>query len=202
MKENPMLSIYEVLFKARRKISSIFWGYVYRCGFKSFGEKSSIFKPDILQGIKYISVGSHSHMQPGAWLLALKNDDSEPALSICNNVYIGRYAHIVSVRRVTICDDVLIADKVYISDNIHQYKDVCVPIKNQPVVFKKQVTIGSGAWLGENVCVIGASVGKNSVIAANSVVTKDIPDYCVAAGVPARVIKQYNFEKHKWESVQ
>jgi acetyltransferase-like isoleucine patch superfamily enzyme len=201
MKGIAMLSIYELLFKIKRKVYSVILYNIYRCSFKSFGVKSSIYKPDLIQGINYISIGSHSHMQPGAWLLALKNDDSEPILNICNNVYIGRYAHIVSVRDVTICDDVLIADKVYISDNIHQYKDVCTPIKNQPVVFKKQVIIGRGAWLGENVCVIGACVGKNSVIAANSVVTKDIPDYCVAAGIPAKVIKKYNFTHNEWERV-
>jgi acetyltransferase-like isoleucine patch superfamily enzyme len=57
-----------------------------------------------------------------------------------------------------------------------------------------------GAWLGENVCVIGASIGKNSVIGANSVVTKNIPDYCVAVGSPAKVIKKYNVEKQIWEA--
>jgi acetyltransferase-like isoleucine patch superfamily enzyme len=58
--------------------------------------------------------------------------------------------------------------------------------------------IGDGAWLGENVCVIGASVGKQSVVGANSVVMQDIPDYCVAVGTPAKIIKRYSFEKKEW----
>ena len=61
--------------------------------------------------------------------------------------------------------------------------------------------IGTGTWLGENVCVIGAKIGKQSIIAANSVVTKDVPDYCIAAGSPAKVIKQFNFDKQAWEKV-
>ena len=56
------------------------------------------------------------------------------------------------------------------------------------------VEIGDGTWIGENVCIIGASIGKQCVIGANSVVLKDIPDYCVAVGLPAKVIKKYNFE--------
>lgn len=61
--------------------------------------------------------------------------------------------------------------------------------------------IGEGSWLGENVCVIGASVGKHCTIGANAVVTKDIPDYSVAVGIPAKVIKQYNFKTQRWERI-
>ena len=64
----------------------------------------------------------------------------------------------------------------------------------------KPVIIGEGSWLGENVCVCGASVGKHCVIGANSVVTRDIPDYCIAVGSPARVVKRYNFDKNTWEN--
>ncbi|WP_350669671.1 DapH/DapD/GlmU-related protein, partial [Pseudoalteromonas sp. 43-MNA-CIBAN-0464] len=72
---------------------------------------------------------------------------------------------------------------------------------HQPVKFHRDVLIKSGAWIGENVCIIGASVGKNSVVAANSVVTKDVPDYCVVAGAPARIIKRYCHESQSWKKV-
>lgn len=62
--------------------------------------------------------------------------------------------------------------------------------------------IGEGTWLGENVCVIGAKIGKHCVIGANSVVTKDIPDYSIAVGAPARIIKQYNFKENVWKVVE
>ena len=74
-----------------------------------------------------------------------------------------------------------------------------MPILKQKIKQIGTVVIGEGSWLGENVCVIGANVGKNCVIGANSVVTKDIPDYSVAVGVPAKVIKSYNFSSKKWE---
>lgn len=94
--------------------------------------------------------------------------------------------------------NVLTADKVYITDNLHGYRDVNLAILHQPVIQRNFVEIGEGSWLGENVCIIGACVGKHCVIGANSVVTKDIPDYSVAVGSPARVIKQYCFEKQQW----
>ena len=91
------------------------------------------------------------------------------------------------------------ADKVYISDNLHNYEDINAPVHSQAIKQLNPVIIGEVSWLGENVCIIGASVGKQSVIGANSVVTKDIPDYCVAVGAPAYIIKRYNFETKQWE---
>jgi len=60
------------------------------------------------------------------------------------------------------------------------------------------VSIGDGSWIGENVCIVGATIGKNCVIGANSVVTKNIPDFCVAVGIPARIIKRYDLNKCAW----
>lgn len=194
--------MYEFYFRACRKIKGILSFYIYCFCFKKIGRKSTIYKPDMLQGMKFISIGERTHFQQGLWILALRIDNNiEPHINIGSDVYIGRYAHIVSIKNVNICDNVLIADKVYISDNIHQYHDIGMPIKDQPILCKGAVTINEGAWLGENVCVIGASVGKNAVVAANSVVTKDVPDYTVVAGAPARVIKKFNFDSQSWESV-
>ncbi|HHQ4611724.1 MULTISPECIES: DapH/DapD/GlmU-related protein [Aeromonas] len=63
------------------------------------------------------------------------------------------------------------------------------------------MNIGDNVWIGEGVSIVGASIGRNSVVGANSVVTHDIPEYSVAVGSPARVIKQYNFEMKRWEKV-
>ena len=82
---------------------------------------------------------------------------------------------------------------------MHCFEDINTPIKNQPIKQLKIVVIGEGCWIGEHVSIIGASVGKHSVVGANSVVTHDIPDYCVAVGSPARIIKRYNFDTKQWE---
>lgn len=120
-------------------------------------------------------------------------------LTIEEGVRIGHFNHIYCTGKITIERDVLTADKVYISDNVHSFEDITVPIWQQQVKQLNEVIIGRGAWLGENVCVIGASVGQGSVVGANSVVTKDIPDFCVAVGSPAKVIKRYNHSTKLWE---
>ena len=74
-------------------------------------------------------------------------------------------------------------------------------IYKQGVGSLSPVVIGEGSWLGENVCVCGAKVGKHCVIGANSVVTTDIPDYCVAVGSPAKVVKRFDFDRSEWVRV-
>lgn len=169
--------------------------------FKALNIRALMFFSTRVQGKKYISVGRNSVVQRGGWLLALKTDEQDPALSIGNDCAIGDYCHITAVRKVVFEDDVLLANNVYVSDNLHGYEDVGTAIKNQLVKFKKEVVLRSGCWIGENVCIIGASVGKNSIVGANSVVTSDIDDYCMAVGIPAKVIKKYDPATKKWNPV-
>ncbi|EOX4283946.1 DapH/DapD/GlmU-related protein [Vibrio cholerae] len=122
-------------------------------------------------------------------------------MSIGKGTVIGRFAHIVSIDNVTIGERVLIADSVYISDNLHSFDDIEKSVIDQPVSSIGNVKIGDNVWIGEGVSIVGASIGRNSVVGANSVVTRDIPEYSVAVGSPARVIKQYNLETNRWEKV-
>lgn len=81
---------------------------------------------------------------------------------------------------------------MYITDCDHEYRNIDVPAIDQGVAQKGQkVSIGEGSYIGINVVIVGnVKIGKHCVIGANSVVTKDVPDYCVAVGSPARVIKK------------
>ena len=172
---------------------------IFGSSFKYFGNKVSVIYPDIINGEKYIYLMDNVIIEKGAWLLAFKQDDIEPELIVSENVNIGRYSHIVALKKVVIENNILIADKVYISDNIHSYEDITEPIKNQPIKFKGEVVIGENSWIGENVSIIGACIGKHCVVGSNSVVTKDIMDFSVVAGVPARYIKRYDEETKKWK---
>ena len=99
---------------------------------------------------------------------------------------------------VQIDDDVIFAQHVTLSGLNHEYRDVTTPIHKQSINTAK-IHVKSGAWLAAN-CVItaGVTIGKNTVVAAGSVVTKDVPDYAVVAGNPAKIIKQYDFNLEKW----
>lgn len=167
-------------------------------GFKNFGRRVFIQTPDILEGEEFISLEDDVTIGSECWLLAYKQDNIEPNLYISKGTTIGRFTHIVALRKVIIERNVLIADKVYISDNIHSFEDITEPIKNQQIKFKGEVVIGENSWIGENVSIIGASIGKHCVVGSNSVVTKNIMDFSVVAGVPARYIKRYDEESGIW----
>ena len=83
----------------------------------------------------------------------------------------------------------LFADDIYVSDFDHRFADLTRPIKDQGIA-KSRVRIEPDVWIGTKVTVCrGVVIGEGSVVGANAVVTRDLPPYCVAVGVPARVIK-------------
>jgi acetyltransferase-like isoleucine patch superfamily enzyme len=184
-----------------KRIPNLFYFIFNFFSFKKLNVRAVIYYSVKVQGKKYISIGRNSVIQRGGWLLALKINEIEAELAIGDNCAIGDYCHIAAVRKVVFENDVLIANNVYISDNLHEFENINIPIKDQAVKFKGEVVLQSGCWIGENVCIIGASVGKNSVIGSNSVVTSDIGDYCIAVGSPAKVIKKYDLKSEKWISV-
>lgn len=112
-------------------------------------------------------------------------------LRIGDRCVIGRGSHIVAHESVEIGDDVWTGPYVYITDQNHGYQDPDTPIgRQQPV--KRPVTIGAGSWLGAGAIVLpGARIGRNVVIAAGSVVRGEVPDRCVVAGVPAKIIREH-----------
>lgn len=185
-----------------KRIPGVFYFLINFFKYKKLNLRAIVFLSVRVQGKKYISIGRNSVIQRGGWLLAIKIDNTDPILEIGDNCAIGDYCHITAVRKVKFENDVLLANNVYISDNLHDYENINIPIINQPVKFKKEVIIGAGSWIGENVCIIGASVGRNSIIGSNSVVTNDIEDFCVAVGSPARIIKRFDLNTKKWISVK
>jgi len=175
--------------------------FLFSSKFKQIGINSLLKKPFRIDGGKNIIISDNCFFQSGLWLYSVGINLDKPTLFIGVGSVFGYNNHITCVKNVHIGNNVLTANNVYISDNLHSYEDIKIPIINQPVKFKRQVKIGNGAWIGENVCIIGASVGNNSVIGANSVVTRDIPDFCVAVGSPARVIKKYDFHDECWKPI-
>jgi len=102
---------------------------------------------------------------------------------------------------VTIGNDIRLAQNITLSGLNHNYTDVDLPIHVQGVS-TAPIVIEDETWIGANVVVLaGVIIGKHSIVAAGSVVTKDVPAYSVAVGNPARVLKKYNSETKNWEKV-
>lgn len=195
-----MLNRSSTLNKVFRKIYSLFFYFAYRNQFGKITKRTTIYKPDILDGTNNIYLGEHVYIGHRAWMKCFKSAE----INVGDGTYIGRDLHIISLSYINICKDVLIADRVYISDNIHEYKDINIPIIKQNVILKndRKVILNDGCWIGENVCIIGCSIGRNSVVSANSVVLNDVPDFTIVAGNPAVAIKVYDEINRVWVKVK
>ncbi|MCF8302747.1 MAG: acyltransferase [Bacteroidales bacterium] len=119
---------------------------------------------------------------------------------IGNNTRIGLGNTLIGP--VTVGNNVIFAQNIVCSGLNHGYEDIHTPPKDQPTV-SKPILIEDEVWIGANTTVVaGVTIGKHAVIAAGSVVTKSVPPFSVAAGNPARILKQYNRESGQWERVK
>ncbi|MCG8700602.1 MAG: acyltransferase, partial [Bacteroidales bacterium] len=108
----------------------------------------------------------------------------------------------VLIGPVQVGNNIRLAQNVVISGLNHNYQDVSSPICEQGVE-TKPVFIGDNSWIGANAVILpGVFVGKHTVVAAGSVVTKNVPSYCVVAGNPARVIKKFNSLTGTWDKIE
>ncbi len=187
-----------IWFKVRNRLSTCFQGVLLPFFFAGFGRGARILRPLRINGSDNITIGRDVFINNFAWLETIACFQEKPALEIQRGSYIGNSAHIIATQSIVIEADVLIADRVYIADYAHGYRDVQIPVKFQPLTPRAPVRIGTGTWVGENVAVIGCTIGRNCVIGANAVVTTDVPDYCVAVGAPAKVIRQWDAHRREW----
>jgi len=129
-------------------------------------------------------------------------------LKFGNNVQLNDYVHITAVESVIIGNNVLLASKIYISDCSHGCyngnEDDSHP-NSYPAdrpLFAKPVVIEDNVWIGEFVSVLpGVTIGKGTIVGANSVVTKSLPANVIAVGTPAIPIKKFNFLTSRWEKL-
>ena len=165
--------------------------------FASFGAGSMMaFPPGTVFGESAISIGADvligAQVTLSAGMVPGQELGPSPLLRVGDRCVIGRGSHIVAHQSVTIGDDVFTGPYVYVTDQNHGYLDADVPIGRQPPV-NAPVSIGAGSWLGAGAIVLpGARVGRNVVVAAGAVVRGEVPDHCVAAGVPARIVRRYD----------
>ena len=164
-----------------------------------------MWKPTTIFNEQYISIGDDVLIGPGVALSAGMVPGQEclvtPVVTIGDRCLIGRGSGIVGHFSISIGNDVWTGHHVYITDQNHGYEDITIPISKQSQP-ERAVSIGDGSWLGHGSVVLpGVTIGRHVVIGANSVVTKDIPDFSVAVGVPAKVIRRFDESRREWLSV-
>ncbi|MGH8988842.1 MAG: acyltransferase [Acidimicrobiales bacterium] len=168
--------------------------------FAAFGEGSLLaFPTGTVYNERYVAVGAGTMIGPYVSLAAGMAPGQQmltaPVVRIGDRCVIGRGSHIVGHWSIDIGDDVQTGPYVYVTDQNHGYEDPDEPIgRQQPL--EASVSIGAGSWLGAHAVVLpGAQVGRHVVVAAGAVVRGWVPDHCVVAGVPARVVRRWSRSK-------
>jgi acetyltransferase-like isoleucine patch superfamily enzyme len=168
--------------------------------FGAFGRGSCLVFP---QGTIYnehrIRIGRDTIIGPYASVTAGMAEGqeilSDPVVQIGDRCLIGRGSHIVGHWNIELGDDIQTGPYVYITDQNHSYVDPDQPIGSQ-IPVEAAVRIGSGSWLGANAVILpGATIGEHVVVAAGAVVRGEIPDHCVVAGVPAKIVRRFVADK-------
>lgn len=147
-----------------------------------------------LIGAQYIQIRETSDIQYGTHLTAWDNYGNKPMIKIGKDCHIGAYNHITSINSIEIGDGFVSGMYVTITDNSHGYTDketMDLPVSKRKVVSKGKVFIGDNVWIGDKATILpNVKIGNGAIIAANTVVTSDIPAYSVAAGNPAKIVRQ------------
>jgi acetyltransferase-like isoleucine patch superfamily enzyme len=186
----PVSRSYVSAWRLWRRVASRAHSFLIGGSFAAFGAGSVIETPLRMSGEARIAVGSNVFVGAGSWLQAI--GDGPVALEIGDGTSMSGMCVLSAAQSIRVGRSVLFARNVYVSDHNHAFGDLEVPVVEQGISDPRPVAIGDGAWLGENVVVgPGVTIGRGAVIGANAVVLESIPDFCVAVGVPARVVRSY-----------
>ncbi len=193
----------ELLPRGLTKLYSIWVSLVYP--FASKGRNLSFHFTSQLdrQRAVRISIGNSVSLRKDACLIVATADPTgEPVIVIDDNCSIGFGAMITAKNQIRLERDVLVGQQALIMDHNHAYEDIMTSIANQGITEGGRIRIGRGSWIGRGAAIICArgelTIGRNCVIAVNSIVTRSIPDYSVVFGSPATIIRQYDPETRTW----
>ncbi len=148
---------------------------------------------EVLEGLDSgrLVIGENTLLEPGCWLTL----GPEARIEIGQECFLNRGTMLAASSRIEIGDYVMFANGCFVGDAAHRHDDPDTPVTRQGFEPGRPVKIGSNVWFGVNCAVTGGvEIGDRAVIGANSVVTRDIPAGTVAAGAPAKVIKEIEFK--------
>ena len=181
------------------RIVSKYFTYKMKHCLASCGDIVSFDTVDQIVGANYIRIGNHCSFCKGLVLTAWDKYQGGvfcPQITIGDDCHFGMYNNITCINKIKIGPGLLTGKWVTITDNSHgnnSPEEVLVSPVSRELYSKGEVIIGKNVWIGDKATILpNVKVGDGAVIAANAVVTKNVPPYTIVAGVPAKVIKQIN----------
>ncbi|TSA44986.1 acyltransferase [bacterium] len=180
--------------------------WIIKRKFRHFGKNSVIMPILNSANEKYISVGNDVNIGSNCRITVSTEfgghkvkSDNKIRIKIGNNVDIGNNTFISANNSVEIGNHVIMSSYVFITDHDHGFGDFEKNLHEQPLTEGGFVKIGDNVFLGAKSSILkNVTIGERSIVAANAVVTKNVPAYSVVAGNPARMIKKFDFERNKW----
>jgi acetyltransferase-like isoleucine patch superfamily enzyme len=196
--KNLFRSLFNFPFIISRKVKWCFYSFT----FGSFGKGSTISGLIFTTNASNIFIGKNCFIGPFCRIETFTDYGSQvnkASLIIGDDCSIQHAVHIYCAVKVEIKKGCLIASGCMITDENHGMDPRKGYYVNQPLIYSPTI-LEEGVWLGENVSVLpGVTIGQYSIIGANSVVKNDIPDFSIAVGNPARVVKKFNFVTNTWD---
>jgi acetyltransferase-like isoleucine patch superfamily enzyme len=184
------------IFTKIRELKRLLSLAYFRLGGVSIGKSSALAFSVKFGRPSNTSIGDFTKIGGRSVLCCLS---SSARITIGSNCLLTYAVQIYSMGEVVVEDHVMIAGNVFIADSTHSHVAGDVPYSMQGFTDPLPVTIHEGAWVGQNSVIMpGCSVGRCSIVGANSVVTASVPDYSVAIGSPAKIVKVYSTTARKW----
>lgn len=173
-----------------------FYTVIWKYRFEKFGRGSSLARPEVILNPQNMTIGNNTNFAEGCVLECYKSNDRSDygRIVIGSRCMFGARTHLTSVKRIVVGDNLLTGRDVLITDNSHgllTVDELSQHPADRVLTSKGVVCIGNNVWIGDKASILpGVIIGDGAIIAANAVVTHDVPPFTIVAGIPAKVIRK------------